>query len=200
MADTGELIKRLKREESVHYPVLIPNMKGRHNTTVLYSHFVGLDILLKENENKAVDDIAVFAAASESFSQKNTNCSIQESLQRLRDVCKHAKLHGLRVRGYVSCIVKCPYEGPIESGAVERVTNELLAMGCYEVSLGDTIGAARVGEIETLLSKLLKYIQPSKLAIHCHDTYGQALANISKALEVRDDVDYDFIKPPFRWD
>lgn len=131
-----------------------------------------------------MDEIAVFAAASESFSQKNTNCSISESLGKLKEVSRVAQREGLRVRGYVSCIVKCPYEGTISSEAVERVTSALLEMGCYEVSLGDTIGAGRVGEIEALLSRLLKRINPTQLAIHCHDTYGQALANISKALEV----------------
>ena len=131
-------------------------------------------------------DIAIFTSASEGFSQKNTNCSVSESLEKLKQVADAARDRSIRVRGYVSCIVKCPYDGKIDPANVLRVTEALLGMGCYEVSLGDTIGAATPGDIERILVTLNKAkIDPKSLAIHCHDTYGQALANILIALQVR---------------
>ena len=130
-------------------------------------------------------EIAIFTSASEGFSLKNTNCSVSESLKRLKGVSEAARNKNIRVRGYISCIVKCPYDGPVDPEQVLRASQELMEMGCYEVSLGDTIGAATPGDIERVLLRLAKAkIDPSSLAIHCHDTYGQALANIMTALQV----------------
>lgn len=130
-------------------------------------------------------EIALFTSASEGFSQKNTNCSISESLNKLKQVVSSALEKDIRVRGYVSCISKCPYDGKIDPVNVLRVSEELIKMGCYEISLGDTIGAATPGDIEKVLDELFKAkIESKNLAIHCHDTYGQALANILTAIQV----------------
>jgi hydroxymethylglutaryl-CoA lyase len=128
-------------------------------------------------------EIAIFASASESFSQKNINCSIAESLQRFEPVMAEAQSRGLRVRAYLSCVLGCPYEGEIGPEAVASVTGELLAMGCYEVSLGDTIGTGTAGSMQRLLDVLLSRFEAGRLAVHCHDTYGQALSNILVALQ-----------------
>jgi hydroxymethylglutaryl-CoA lyase len=125
----------------------------------------------------------VFAAASESFSQKNINCSIAESLKRFEDVMAAAAASAIPVRGYASCVLGCPYEGEIRPEAVADVTAALLDMGCYEVSLGDTIGTGTAGSMARLLELLLARFAPGQLAVHCHDTYGQALANILVALQ-----------------
>lgn len=130
-------------------------------------------------------EIAIFTSASEGFSLKNTNCSVAESLQKLKAVAVAARAKSIRVRGYVSCIAMCPYDGKVDADRVVRVSEELLAMGCYEVSLGDTTGAATSGDIGRVLGRLAKAnIDTKNLAIHCHDTYGQALANILTALQV----------------
>lgn len=130
-----------------------------------------------------VEEIAVFASASEGFSQKNTNCSIQEGISRIKDLVDVAKKDNLRIRGYVSCVVGCPYDGQVHPSAVTRVTEALISLGCYEISLGDTIGVGIRNTMETMIKDLLKITTPDKLAIHCHDTYGQALVNICTALE-----------------
>lgn len=127
-------------------------------------------------------EIAIFGAASETFSQKNINCSIEESINRFRVVTEAAKKANIKIRGYVSTVVGCPYEGPIKSIAVAKVTEELLKLGCYEISLGDTIGVGTIGSISGMLKEVKNVIDPSQLAIHCHNTYGQALPNILTAL------------------
>ena len=125
-----------------------------------------------------VKEIAVFAAASEAFSQKNINCSISESLEKFTAVAAKAQAHHIAVRGYISCVSGCPYQGDVDPSTVSAVAQSLLDMGCYEISLGDTIGVATPDSIETLLSDILRTTEPEKLAVHLHDTYGQAIANI----------------------
>jgi len=145
-------------------------------------------------------DISIFTSASEAFSLKNTNCSISESLANLKTVAEAARSKNVRVRGYVSCIAKCPYDGKVDPDRVVRVSEELLEMGCYEVSLGDTIGAATPGDIERVLEGLARAkIDTNNLAIHCHDTYGQALANILMALQVIESIDNHLVVYMFRW-
>ncbi|KAJ1351704.1 hypothetical protein KIN20_007823 [Parelaphostrongylus tenuis] len=167
MADHQEVIQKITKYPGVSYPVLVPNRAG-------------LDNVLK---NGNVKEIAVFGAASESFSKKNVNAGLDESLRKLQEVTKVAVKEGLRVRGYVSCVVGCPYEGKIDSAVVARVTGTLLDSGCYEVSLGDTIGVGSAGSVGSMLDTVLKSVPVSKLAVHFHDTYGQALANIIVAIE-----------------
>lgn len=146
--------------------------------------FVGFEGFYEATQGK-LKEIALFSSASEGFSLRNTNCSVSKSLQKLKVVAEAARAENIRVRGYVSCIAKCPYDGKVDPDSVVRVSEELLTMGCYEVSLGDTIGAATPGDIERVLGRLEKAkIDTNNLAIHCHDTYGQALANILIALQV----------------
>lgn len=166
MADSDALFATLRRVPGVTYTALTPNIRG-----------------LERAMAARVDEVAVFAAASESFSQRNIRCSIAESLQRFEPVLAQAAAAGIPVRGYVSCVLGCPYEGSISPDAVERVTRGLLDMGCYEVSLGDTIGVGTPGSMQALLELLLADIPAHRLAAHCHDTYGQALANILIALQ-----------------
>jgi hydroxymethylglutaryl-CoA lyase len=166
MADTAEVLAGLTRRPGVRYPVLVPNDKG-------YAAARAAN----------VDEIAVFAAASETFSQKNINCSIAESLERFAPVMAAAKADGVRVRGYVSCVAGCPYEGAIAHGAVIRVTRALLDMGCFEVSLGDTIGVGTPARMRVLLKDITAELPVAKLAAHFHDTYGQAVANLTVALD-----------------
>jgi isopropylmalate/homocitrate/citramalate synthase len=167
MADTGELLARIRRAPGVRYPVLVPNMKG-----------------LEAAIAAGVEEIAVFGAASESFSQKNINCSIAESLERFRPVVETARARALRVRGYISCVAGCPYEGPIAPDAVARVAKALHAMGCDELSLGDTIGTGTPRKMQAMIAAVARDVPLDRLAVHCHDTYGQALANILAALEL----------------
>lgn len=127
-------------------------------------------------------EIAIFGAASETFSQKNINCSIEESINRFRVVTDAAHKANVKIRGYVSTIVGCPYEGPIKPAAVAKVTEELLKLGCYEISLGDTIGVGTIGSMSAMLKEVKNVANASQLAIHCHNTYGQALPNILTAL------------------
>ena len=166
MADTDQVLAGLNLKGPNHYPVLVPNQKG-------------LDAAIQAGAK----DIAVFGAASESFSQKNINCSIEESLNRFRPVAAQAQEAGIRVRGYVSCLVACPYEGPIKPAQVVPVVRALFEMGCYEVSLGDTIGKGTPRSIKAVLDALLTEFPANRLALHCHDTYGMALANIMAGLE-----------------
>jgi isopropylmalate/homocitrate/citramalate synthase len=166
MADTAAVMAALPRRAGLSYPVLVPNMKG-------------LDAALAAGAT----EISVFAAASESFSQKNINCSIAESLDRFLPVTEAAREAGLKVRGYVSTVVDCPYEGAVAPSVVADVARRLLRMGCYEISLGDTIGTATPGRMQLLLDEVLKQVPVERLAVHCHDTYGQALANIYAALD-----------------
>lgn len=126
---------------------------------------------------------AVFGAASESFTKKNVNCSIAESIERFKSVLDAAKNNNVKVRGYVSTVIGCPYEGRIKPSAVAMVSEKLLSMGCYEISLGDTIGVGTPGTFKEMLTEVLKVASPEKFAVHCHDTYGQALANILTSLD-----------------
>ena len=167
MSGSDEVFAELPSHANITYTALTPNMQGLERAIAC-----------------GVKEIAVFAAASESFSQKNINCSIAESIDRFRPVTKEALSAGLAVRGYISCVVGCPYQGAVDGEAVTQVAAQLLAMGCYEVSLGDTIGVGTPAAIETLLNGLLKDIAPEQIAIHAHDTYGQALANILCALQL----------------
>jgi len=172
MADTEEIFNHLKSSAVVNYPqatfsALTPNMKGLESAMKL-----------------GVKEVAVFGAASESFSQKNINCSIEESLGRFKEVCKVALSNNIKVRGYVSCVLGCPYEGnDISPEKVLYVTNKLLEMGCYEVSLGDTIGTGNAGSTTRLLDVVTASVPVDKIAVHFHDTYGQALSNIYVALQ-----------------
>ena len=126
----------------------------------------------------SASEVAVFTAASEKFNQANIRCSIEESINRFDPVFEAAKAHGVKVRGYVSCIAGCPYQGWVDPDKVREVTQLLLSKGCYEVSLGDTIGVGTPGSIDSMLSAVTRVVPVSSLALHCHDTYGQALANI----------------------
>jgi len=166
MADSAEVMALIQRRPGVSYPVLVPNEKG-----------------LKAALAAGAEEIALFAAASETFSRKNTNCSIAESMARAEPVAARALAAGLRVRGYVSCVLGCPYEGEIAAGAVAEVAGRLLEMGCYEVSLGDTIGVGTPGKARAMLAAVADRVPRAQLAVHFHDTYGQALANILACLE-----------------
>lgn len=167
MADTAEVMAGLHHREGVAFPVLVPNMKG-----------------LEAALESGVDEIAVFGAASESFSCKNINCSIEESLARFGEVCKAARGEGLRVRGYVSCVLGCPYEGDVAAAVVAEVSERLMEIGCYEISLGDTIGVGTPGKARTMIETVSARVPVESLAVHFHDTYGQALANILTSLEL----------------
>jgi isopropylmalate/homocitrate/citramalate synthase len=167
MADTAAVLAGLRPRPGVSYPVLVPNMKG-------------LDAALAAR----VDEIAVFGAASETFSERNINCSIAESLERFRPVCAAAAEAGVKVRGYVSCVLGCPYEGDVNPAAVAAVARALLDMGCYEISLGDTIGVGTPGRAQAMIETVAKVVPREQLAVHFHDTYGQALANILACLEI----------------
>ena len=164
MAGSDEVFKQLNPSHAT-YTALTPNMRG-----------------LERAVECNVKEIAVFAAASEAFSQKNINCSIDESLEKFKAVTQKAKEHNIAVRGYISCVSGCPYQGDVEYTKVIAVAQSLLEMGCYEISLGDTIGVATPDSIEALLTEILKTIKPEKLAVHLHDTYGQAIANIKQSL------------------
>lgn len=165
MAGSAELFTGIQRKDGVTYAALAPNLRGFEDALAA-----------------GVKEIAVFAAASESFSQRNINCSISESLDRFLPIMEAARLRGISVRGYVSCVLGCPYEGDIAPRQVAAVANELYAMGCYEVSLGDTIGTGTPGATRTLFDVVAGQIPRGKLAGHFHDTYGQALANIYASL------------------
>jgi len=167
MADHAEVLRHVTRHPGVTYPVLVPNLKGLEAALAV-----------------GVREVAVFGAASESFSRKNINCSISESLERFRPVIDLAKQNGVAVRGYVSCALACPYEGPIAPDAVASIARDLFKMGCYEVSLGDTIGAGTPGQTKAMLEAVVKSVPVDKLAGHFHDTYGQALANVYASLQM----------------
>ncbi|MCW3479276.1 hydroxymethylglutaryl-CoA lyase [Neisseriaceae bacterium JH1-16] len=166
MADTAEVLAGLDLAGPIHYPVLVPNEKG-------------LDAAL----DAGVREIAVFGAASETFSHKNINCSIDESLARFLPVIRRARDAGVAVRGYVSCVVGCPYEGAIAPAAVAQVAQALVEMGCYEISLGDTIGVGTPRQVGAMLDAVAHKVPVSQLAGHYHDTYGMAIANICASLD-----------------
>ncbi|MDG1819830.1 MAG: hydroxymethylglutaryl-CoA lyase [Porticoccaceae bacterium] len=167
MAGSDQVFAKLATDTNTVYAALAPNLRG-----------------LERAMECGVKEVAVFAAASESFSQKNINCSIAESLKRFKPLADQALANNIRLRGYISCVVGCPYEGDVDNETVAMVAKQLLAMGCYEISLGDTIGVGTPGAIEKLLARLLEEIPAEKLAVHFHDTYGQALANVLVALQM----------------
>lgn len=167
MGDNAEVMMALPRRAGVAYPVLVPNMKGFEQALAA-----------------GAEEIAVFGAASEAFSQKNINCSIDESLERFRPVVQAAGREGIRVRGYISCVAGCPYQGEVAPAAVAQVATSLYEMGCYEISLGDTIGTGTPRTIQSVLEAVARAVPMERLAGHYHDTYGQALANIYASMEM----------------
>ncbi len=167
MADTGAVLAGIAPGEGVSYPVLVPNMKG-----------------LEGALGAGAREIAIFGAATESFTRKNINCSIEESLVRFGPVAETALARGLKVRGYISCVLGCPYEGAVDPGAVTRVAERLCGMGCYEISLGDTIGVGTPGAAKALVESVAAVVPRERIAVHFHDTYGQALANVLACLEL----------------
>ncbi len=165
MADSAEVMARIHRKPGVSYPVLAPNMKGFEAAAAA-----------------GAEEIAIFGAASESFSKKNINATIAESLERFAPVADRAIAQGMRVRGYVSCVLGCPYEGEIAPQSVAEVSAKLFAMECYEISLGDTIGVGTPVKARRMIEAVAAEVPPDRLAVHFHDTYGQALANILACL------------------
>jgi len=165
MAGSAEVFAQIQRTPGVTYGALAPNLRGFEDALAA-----------------GVKEVAVFAAASEAFSQRNINCSISDSLERFAPIMAAAKQHGISVRGYVSCVLGCPYEGQIAPEQVAAVARELYAMGCYEVSLGDTIGTGTAGATRRLFEVVGAQVPRDKLAGHFHDTYGQAIANIYASL------------------
>jgi isopropylmalate/homocitrate/citramalate synthase len=166
MADSADVLARLGRRPGVGYPVLVPNMQG-----------------LERAARAGAKEIAVFAAASETFSRQNINASVADSLERFAAVVAAASAQGLRTRGYVSCALGCPYEGRVEPEQVARVSARLFQMGCFEISLGDTIGVGTPARAQELVDTVAAEVPRERLAVHFHDTYGQALANILACLE-----------------
>ncbi len=166
MADTGELLARFDAKDLERLSVLVPNERGMQGAVAA-----------------GVREIAIFGAASEAFSLKNINCTVAESLERFGPVCETAAREGIRIRGYVSCVLGCPYQGEVDPAAVVEITRRFLDMGCYEVSLGDTIGVGTPGKARDLVRRASDVVGAERLAVHYHDTYGQALANIYASLE-----------------
>ncbi|CAL8284947.1 unnamed protein product [Arctogadus glacialis] len=166
MADHTEVLQGIRKSPNVRYPVLTPNMHGFRNALAA-----------------GATEVAVFGSASETFSRKNINCSIDESMLRFEEVLNAAKDQQIPVRGYVSCALGCPHEGPIDPSKVTEVAKRLYEMGCYEVSLGDTVGVGTPGSMAEMLRSVTREVPCGALAVHCHDTYGQALANILTALQ-----------------
>ena len=167
MADNAKVMAAIRRKPGVRYPVLTPNMKGFEAALAA-----------------GCDEVAVFVAASETFSRKNINCSIAESLERAQPVTEAATANGVRVRGYISCVLGCPYEGNVAPERVRDVAAALRSMGCYEVSLGDTIGTGTPGKTKKLIATVAEAVPVEEQGGHFHDTYGQALANLYASLEM----------------
>ncbi|KAM5247205.1 hydroxymethylglutaryl-CoA lyase, mitochondrial isoform 6-T6 [Ctenodactylus gundi] len=166
MADHAEVLKGIQKFPGINYPVLTPNVKGFEAAVAA-----------------GAKEVSVFGAVSELFTRKNINCSIDESFERMGAVLEAAQAAGVPVRGYVSCVLGCPYEGKISPTKVAEVAKKLYSMGCYEISLGDTIGVGTPGLMKDMLSAVMREIPVAALAVHCHDTYGQALANTLMALQ-----------------
>jgi hydroxymethylglutaryl-CoA lyase len=166
LADASDVMARIARRPGIRYAALTPNMKGFEAALVAKA-----------------DEIAIFASASESFSQRNINCSIAESIERFRPVAEASREHGIPMRGYVSCVVECPYEGMVAPAAAADVARRLRDLGCFEISLGDTIGRGRPEAVDRMLAEVLEEIPADRLAGHFHDTEGRALDNIDVALE-----------------
>lgn len=167
MADSADVMARIDRKPGISYPVLAPNLKGLEGAVAAQA-----------------EEIAIFGAASESFSKRNINKSIAESLDAFRPLAEQALAQGLRVRGYVSCVLGCPYEGKVDPKTVADVSRELKAMGCYEVSLGDTIGTGTPEEARRMIEAVAAFVPIEEIGVHFHDTYGQALANLYACLEM----------------
>lgn len=167
MATSTEVFEKVNRKQGVTYAALTPNMRGFEGAMAVNA-----------------DEVAIFGAASESFSQKNINCSIEESLERFAPIMSAAKKANIKVRGYVSCVLGCPYEGDIAPEQVAKVAAKLYQMGCYEISLGDTIGVGTPANVTKMIQAVSAQVPIDKLAVHFHDTYGQALTNIYVALQM----------------
>lgn len=168
MAGTSEVLSRIKQIPGVHYPVLVPNQKG-------------LDNLLASSAS-LTDEIAIFASATDEFSTANLNVTVRESLERFAPVARAARDKGYRVRGYVSVVISCPYSGAVKPESVREVAKELVEMGCYEISLGDTVGMGTPHQVSAMLESVQKDVPVGRLAGHFHDTYGTAIANVFAAL------------------
>lgn len=167
MAGSDVILESLRDRDDLRLPVLVPNMQGYENARAA-----------------GVREIAVFAAATESFSQKNINCSIDDSLQRFEAVCRQALADNVRIRGYISCVLGCPYEGEVDPANVVRISRDLLQLGCSEISLGDTIGVGTPDKARALIEACATEVGIDRISAHFHDTYGQALANILACIEV----------------
>lgn len=166
MAGSDVILESLRDRDDLRLPVLVPNMQGYENARAA-----------------GVREIAVFAAATESFSQKNINCSIDDSLQRFEAVCRQALADNVRIRGYISCVLGCPYEGEVNPANVVRISRDLLQLGCSEISLGDTIGVGTPDKARALIEACATEVGIDRISAHFHDTYGQALANILACIE-----------------
>jgi hydroxymethylglutaryl-CoA lyase len=167
MADSADVLARIRRKTGVRYAALTPNLRGYDGA-----------------KQAAADEIAIFASASEGFSKANINCTVAESIARFTDVATAAQRDGMRMRGYISCVTDCPFDGATAPGAVAKVAQKLLALGCYEISLGDTIGQATPETIAAMLSAVLQEVPAARLAGHYHDTAGRALMNIEASLDM----------------
>jgi len=167
LADAADVYTAIRKETGVRYPVLVPNLQGYERARAV-----------------GVSEIAVFTAASEAFNRKNINASIDESIERFTPVIERAKVDGVAVRGYVSTVLGCPYQGEVPVADVVRVAKRLHDLGCYEVSLGDTIGIGTPAKAKSMLAAVAEHVPMSALAVHFHDTRGQALANILACLEI----------------
>ncbi|XP_069893742.1 hydroxymethylglutaryl-CoA lyase, mitochondrial isoform X3 [Dipodomys merriami] len=167
MADHTEVLRGIQKFPGINYPVLTPNMKGFEAAVAA-----------------GAKEVSIFGAVSELFTKKNVNCSIAESFQRFDGIMKAAQAASIPVRGYISCVLGCPYEGKISPAKVAEVAKKLYSMGCYEISLGDTIGVGTPGLMKDMLSAVMQEVPMAALAVHCHDTYGQALANTLMALQM----------------
>jgi len=166
MATSSDVFRQIDKRAGISYPMLVPNLKGLE-----LAHAAG------------VQEIALFAATTETFSQKNTNCSIAESIDRFNAVIDAALHLDIKVRGYISCVLGCPYEGDVAVDTVLMLAEKMFDRGCYEVSLGDTIGVGTAGQAQALVEKLARHLPVGQLAAHFHDTYGQALANIHAVMQ-----------------
>lgn len=166
MAGSDEVFERMPRHDGVTYSALTPNLRGYERAVQVHAN-----------------EVAIFAAASEAFSQKNINCSVSESIERFKPIMDAAAAAGIPVRGYVSCVVGCPYKGEVAPSQAAAVAKQLLDIGCYEISLGDTTGVGTPASIHAMLTATMQHIPVQQLAVHLHDTYGQALANILMALQ-----------------
>ena len=166
MASSGEVYHSIQKRSNVSYPMLVPNMKG-----------------LEAALQAGVEEIAIFAAASETFTQKNINCSIEQSLERYQQVVQKAQAENIKIRGYISCVLGCPYEGKVANDLVSKLALRLQDLGCYEISLGDTIGVGNPASALAMVEAVAQKIDINQLAAHFHDTYGQGLVNIYAVLK-----------------